>query len=192
MWTSSMMMGSKPPIARVGSAQGVLSGSTVTISKPTGVAPGDLLVATVSYTSSGVTWTVPSGWTEAIDSGGLVVAWKIAGGSEPSNYAFTPSIAVTSGGAIVAYRNAALDVVGTVTSGATTSSITLSKDKSALLAYFYASSGTLGAVTGMTAVETRTSPSLSLSEQLLMPAGATGSRTSSGGQVNVLVGLKPA
>lgn len=84
--------------------------STITIDKPSGVVSGDLLIAQVSVRRSNTTWSVPSGWTELHDqtmpddtNGSLaqVTAWKIAGGSEPSNYTFTPSGADPMAGIIL-------------------------------------------------------------------------------------------
>jgi hypothetical protein len=69
------------------------SSTTLTLTKPTGVVSGDLLVAVVSAIGSGSTITGPSGWTEidtSTSAGGLKASlWaKIAGGSEPANYAW--------------------------------------------------------------------------------------------------------
>lgn len=195
MWTSSMMMGGQLPIIRVGSAQGAGSGSTLIINKPTGVQSGDLMVAFAGNPGP-LTWTPPSGWTEEIDANGLVVAWKVAGGSEPSNYTFTPSFGASfTKGAIVAYRNAAYDVTGSmIAAGTTIPSINLTKAGSALLACGISASAGILAPTGMTTIESISSgSSLSLSEQLLMPAGATGTRAmrNVSNAIAVLIGIKP-
>jgi hypothetical protein len=70
--------------------------STVTVTAPSSITSGNLLVAEVTYNST-VTITPPSGWTLyqtiAATSGSPVVSiyWKIATGSEPGTYVFTPS-----------------------------------------------------------------------------------------------------
>jgi hypothetical protein len=83
--------------------------ASVTINRPTGVVAGDLLIANVSnYCDCGQVSASSSGWTliagTDIHRGRASLLYKIAGGSEPSTYAF----AVTSGsgastGAIVAF-----------------------------------------------------------------------------------------
>lgn len=70
-----------------------------TVTKPTGVASGDLLVAFMASPSATVTWTLPTGWVEAVSqaSGGShrsLMAYKVAGSSEPSSYTFTASSGV--------------------------------------------------------------------------------------------------
>jgi hypothetical protein len=70
---------------------------SITISKPSGTASGDLLVATiVRFEDSGnqaSAFTAPSGWTEKDSTVNYdyhtKVFYKYAGGSEPSSYAFT-------------------------------------------------------------------------------------------------------
>jgi hypothetical protein len=190
MWTSSMMMGGiKRPIARIGSASANALGAAAVVSKPTGTKSGHLMIAFAGQ--NGATWTPPSGWTEERDSSGLSVSWKIAGGSEPSTYSFTSSF-TTGRVSIVTYSHAAIDVVGTI--GVPAPSITLSKNKSVLLAGFLASSGIL-TPSGMTSVENGAlgGTNLLVAEQLLMSAGATGTKSPAAGTPNagVLVGLKP-
>lgn len=67
------------------------SASSVSASKPTGTASGDLLIA--AFTSNSQNCTPPSGWTEMFDEPIDVfrcqVFRKTAGGSEPSSYSFT-------------------------------------------------------------------------------------------------------
>ncbi len=73
------------------------TGSTVTGNKPASVASGDLLIAVVHAKGDNVlsVSAVPSGWTlihSGTITGGQVLTlsyWKIAGGSEPSTYAWT-------------------------------------------------------------------------------------------------------
>lgn len=85
--------------------------STITLTKPTGVASGDFLVFLVNFVD-GNTLNTPSGLTliSSLNSAAGVVRnnmyTKVAGGSEPSNYSFSMS---TSGliinGGMVALRD---------------------------------------------------------------------------------------
>lgn len=79
--------------------------SSITATKPTGTASGDVLLA--FFTSNNQTCSPPSGWTLVFDDVTEVfrhqMFYKVAGGSEPSNYSFTvgsaasPLILVISG-----------------------------------------------------------------------------------------------
>lgn len=67
---------------------------TVTIAKPTNTAQNDVMVAFIITVSGSVMTTVPSGWTlyDSEDNGTnlqLHVYYKVAGGSEGSNYTWT-------------------------------------------------------------------------------------------------------
>src|SRR5581483_3978296 len=73
----------------------VASSGTLTITKPTGTAANDVLVASVAVTPSSVAITPPSGWTlvRRTDNAGptstsLAVYYKVAGASEPTSYAW--------------------------------------------------------------------------------------------------------
>lgn len=67
------------------------NGTSVTATKPTGTASGDLLLA--FFVSNSQDATAPAGWTEIVDQVVEVfraqVFYKVAGGSEPANYAFS-------------------------------------------------------------------------------------------------------
>lgn len=91
-----------PIVESVASTQ-ASSASTLTITKPSGVVSGDLLVAFVSGTNAEGFGTVPafsgpSGWTQRAEFsssftsgvGETLSLWtKVASGSEPSNYTWT-------------------------------------------------------------------------------------------------------
>lgn len=70
--------------------------STITLTKPTGVASGDFLIFLVNFVD-GNTLNTPSGLTlvSSLNSASGVVRnnfyWKVATGSEPSNYTFSMS-----------------------------------------------------------------------------------------------------
>lgn len=82
--------------------------TSVAVTKPTGTASGDLLLAFCTFERSAAptTDTLPSGfaipsggkaaWTSASTNYGYV-AWKIAGGSEPSTYTFGTNGTVVGG-----------------------------------------------------------------------------------------------
>lgn len=135
-----------------------------------------------------------SGWTLGVDSLGINIQYKVAGNSEPSNYAF-PTLSAGNGGIIAAYRFAEWGVIGTVASSATASSITLTKDKSVLLGFFKsAGATTITAPTGMSSVGSVVSggPSFGLFGQPNMPLGATGTRAAGGApDTSVLFGVRP-
>jgi len=74
----------------------VATGGTLTITKPTGTAANDVLIASIAVTPSSVTITPPSGWTlvRRLDNAGpasnsLAVYYKAAGASEPTSYAWS-------------------------------------------------------------------------------------------------------
>ena len=89
-------------VAQRGSATTQIASGTgsATVTKPTGVAAGDLLIAKcTSYDTAGQTVT-SSGWTSlgSVVPGGasstsLHVLYKVAGSSEPANYTFTEGTA---------------------------------------------------------------------------------------------------
>ena len=73
----------------------VNTGGAVTVTAPTSISTGNLLVAQISSGTN--TFTLPSGWTsyETIPASGdapqIIIAYKYATSSEPSTYVFTPS-----------------------------------------------------------------------------------------------------
>lgn len=83
-----------PGSFRSSSAAVFTLGASVDVTKPTGVADGDLLIA-VGYCATGWTLSPPSGWTEIESVSGSVrngkVWTKTAGGSEPATYVFPVS-----------------------------------------------------------------------------------------------------
>jgi hypothetical protein len=71
-----------PTVGNTGTGPEYLASSTATsatLGIPTGLVAGDMMVMVkVAQASSGITWTVPSGWVEVIAGGRLQVWWKIA------------------------------------------------------------------------------------------------------------------
>lgn len=98
-------------IAERGSSTNATSTTaSLTITKPTGVVAGDVLIANIAQRNNGTTAPSLSGWTlissGAIDGGTTLgaVLYKVAGASEPANYAFTlGSGANNNDGSIVAF-----------------------------------------------------------------------------------------
>jgi hypothetical protein len=86
--------------------------ATKTLTRPAGIAAGDLLVA-ICGSNSSVTWTVPSGFQKlgptVSESSGyrLQVFWKIATAAEPGSYTFTSSATTYGGVSLMAYTGAA-------------------------------------------------------------------------------------
>jgi hypothetical protein len=100
------------------------SGTTVTLTKPSGTVSGDVLIAAMNNigASRSVT-TIPSGWTlikeELVATSPAVGLWvfkKVAGGSEPASYDFVFNYDFNGSGGIVAYSGGAdVSVTGAVT-----------------------------------------------------------------------------
>ncbi len=92
----------------VGVASNNIDATSITISKPTGVVDGDLMVANIGGAGNGgPTWgTLPSGWTQALSYQRIWVMWKFAS-SEPSSYTFPITDGVNKAlvGSIVAFRS---------------------------------------------------------------------------------------
>jgi len=82
--------------------------TTLAITKPTGVAEGDVMIATVSATGSGAL-TPPSGWTVVKDttqgtSIRQVTFYKVATASEATSYSFKLGTRRLASGGIIDYR----------------------------------------------------------------------------------------
>lgn len=77
------------------SSTSVRGGTSLSPALPAGTSQNDVMIASVAFQNgSGVTVTVPSGWnlirrTNSTNSHGLATYYKVAGSSEPSNYAFS-------------------------------------------------------------------------------------------------------
>lgn len=160
------------------------------ITKPTGTASGELLVAFLSMNNN-PTVTPPSGWVSigrATLSGATGEAfYKVAGDSEPADYTFTLSFAAT--GSIIAARfsgqNATVpDVSASTNTGtgttATGLSITTVTDGAMLIAFVSVDSTTAPTLpSGMTDIgSTAAGKALRVAYETRASAGATGDRTS--------------
>lgn len=98
-----------------------VSPSTLTITKPSGLAVGDMMIAYIVWDTSDTTApTLPSGWTQLLhDTTGTKSAWAykvaVSGDVAASNFAFTFAGTVTaSGGSIMRWSG-----VGLINAGST-------------------------------------------------------------------------
>jgi hypothetical protein len=164
------------------------SNSSLSVSRPTGVVEGDVLVTAVAY--RGGSLTAPSGWTQAILQGGsgvtAAVYYRVAGASEPSSYAWALDSTDALAAGVIAFYNAYVanpvsDVVGVAVA---TSSYTTSPSATA------ATTGDLWLKIAGVATNVRVTPAagteqvdvgigglgLWMASQLLAASGATGSQ----------------
>lgn len=78
------------------SAGTFLNNQTITITKPTGTAEGDLLFAVLGMADEGLSYATPSGWTlettYSAQNMRLQTFEKVAGASEPASYSFTTAL----------------------------------------------------------------------------------------------------
>lgn len=161
--------------------------TTITVNVPSGVADGDLLILNVCSSSGTPTWTTPSGWNVwKANFQGRAIYYRTAS-SEPASYTVTQSSNTTSNGYMLAYSNAAIDVMGNYSASANPSvapSITTTANNSYVF-YYVASPGqdtnTYSTPTGFTALvsdlgPTRPSSAIFYKEQAT--AGATGTASS--------------
>jgi hypothetical protein len=162
----------------------------ITVTAPSNIQDGDLLVSVAYYTGSRTITSYPSGFTQIFAStnsgGSLYVATKTASG-ESGNYTFNSSS--TQGSAtisILVYRNAkeASPLVGSITraDSNTSTAASISPTATGVLIGIFGNKGTRTVVTspsGMTqrAIQTGSAPSLALYDILPNPAGATGNKT---------------
>ena len=137
--------------------------TTLTINKPTGVVAGDVLIASFSSSANNNAVASLSGWTSIAGAnlgGGSAygtVLWKVAGGSEPTSYAFSVG-GVGTVGAIVAFTGVdtsgatPFDATGTLATGSSTSvsatSITTVSANAAIIIFGMEGSKTAGNVAG--------------------------------------------
>ena len=92
---------------RAAASAGASAGLSLTIDKPSGTVAGDVMIASIAVRPNTATMTAPAGWklVRRIDNGNenansLAVYYKVAGGSEPANYAWTFSTPTSAAGGI--------------------------------------------------------------------------------------------
>jgi hypothetical protein len=88
------------------SANNGAGATTLVINKPTGVAQGDVMLATVTATGTPAP-TTPSGWTVAKSTSGTALRqatyYKVAGAGEPASYSWALGSSRAASGGIVDY-----------------------------------------------------------------------------------------
>jgi RHS repeat-associated protein len=112
-------------------ASATTTGATLTITKPSGVAVNDVLIASIALTPSTVAITPPSGWVliRRSDNAGptsnsLAVYYKVVVGTEPSSYPWGVSGASFTVGGIQAFTGVDTTTPIDVENGQTTPSAT--------------------------------------------------------------------
>ena len=107
--TLSASVSTSTGLSFVAATSGALAWAFIhTVTKPAGVAEGDLMIATLARGVAG-TYTPPSGWT-LLQSGAfgstrnVTTAYKVAGASEATTYDFTHSTQTDAVFSVVAYR----------------------------------------------------------------------------------------
>jgi hypothetical protein len=144
-------------ITFVGSTSNGGDTAAVSLGRPTGVAPGDVLIAAF-LTRNVITVQAPAGWSLLTTIGSMRVYHRIAGESEPTTYTWTLASQQRWAGGIAAYRGTRtnpIDAVAAETSSGSPSllapSVTTSVDQTMLIALFGSHNrGTIAAPDGMT------------------------------------------
>ena len=191
-------------------------GNSVVLPKPAGTFAGDVLLAAVAVRGT-PTVTAPAGWSTVRTDARTttyrqVVFVHVVGGSEPSSYTFTFSVAGTAVGTVAAYSGVdnanPIDVHGgQVTSGSATitaPSVTTTASNDELVAFFAITGNTtIGTAGGMLERTEIVSPkaaksklTASLDDEADPTAGPSGARTAtaaaSGHGIGQLVALRAA
>lgn len=191
-WTNPALLAAQrrggPLTFRSKASAGGTGTTAATVAKPTGVVSSDFLVAIVwGFGFSAM--SAPAGWSLAFSNYAatirLAIFTKKATGSEPANYAFTPTGIGNRIATILAFSGGEgeVDVIGTksaatsVTSVATT--LNALTDGVLISTYCIGSSRTVGSPpSGMTQVDLL-NPNISSATYILSPSppGATGNKT---------------
>jgi len=202
------------------SAKATANASSVTVSKPTGTAEGDLLVAFLGIraSKSSANITLPSGFTEASIEGGqnptLQVSYKVAGASEGADYTFTLNSSANHGVILARFSgvNTSSPSDATATTGTagyppgstspTLSAITTSTDGAFVLAAYVlnlsGSTYTITAPSGMTEIDASEDGTVNLEASYVSQAtaGSSGDKTatveSAAGWAGILWAIEPA
>ena len=163
-----------------------VSGTTLTIAKPTGTVDGHLMVAIMGARGGGATWTGAAGWTEIFDEGNeprLRIAYKVAS-SEGSSYDFTLSSAGQTSGTIITLSGVTYESVGTLdertgTNDLVINSVSAATGSSILMSSMMYAGTSAGFTTasGMDLVSSDTSHMTFGVYVQYVPYGATGTRT---------------
>ena len=197
------------PFIASAKTQNSATGATLVINKPDGTQEGDIMIAFMATDgNSNGTWTGDTAWTEIAEQTtgtkpNARVAYKVAGASEGSSYTFTNSASsMKLGGAIVTYRAAAFDAIGSfggAGSAVTATGPSAAADYSRLVGFGVDDdvSATITTTMLMNRVIDNdvNGPSFVIADDIVK-SGATGTRTftmpSSGNNTAILLTIKPA
>jgi hypothetical protein len=165
----------------------------LTISKPAGLAAGDVMLASIAVASN-ATATAPTGWTQigTLTSGSMrqTIYWHVAVASEPASYTWSFSSNQNAVGGIVAYSGAA--TTSPITSGQantssmsiTTPSVSTSAPNSLVVGFFgIAASTTVSPPSDMleqtdvaTAASARSKVTTEIADSIQTAAGPSGNK----------------
>ena len=174
--------------------------TTITINVPSGVANGNILLLTF-ITDAGGSVTTPSGWTLWLAFANNRAIFYRTASSEPASYTITQGSSSTCSACMVAFNNAAIDVMGTIsanTSPSVADSITTTANGAFVFDYLAVNVASRSVTTpsGYTLLASdsdATSPSYALLYTTQTTAGATGtlSVTVSGNMRSTLFSIIP-
>lgn len=180
-------------ITLIGSASagsGAGTATSLVVDKPTGVIPGDVLVASISIRSTG-TINLPAGWTTILNtsaSNRMHTIYRVVDGSEAATFAFDGWTATQATAVLLAYRNVDVDalppVVATAGTGTgttlTVNAVTVPKPNAKLVVFHNSRATT---ITPNVALSTITSVATSgtvitnlVADEDLTASGSTGTR----------------
>jgi hypothetical protein len=97
---------SKPIRYRSSDSNVATNATSIAVNKPAGVVNGDVMVASISFVLSGMTFTPPAGWTQvrvATNGGSGVAVFVKAASGEPASYTWGTSGASNLAAGISAY-----------------------------------------------------------------------------------------
>jgi len=193
-----------PEFVSSSKTQNPATGTTLVINKPPGTTEGDLMVSVVLSSVSN-SWTGDTSWVEVADevaAPAIRVAYKLASSSEPISYTFTASGPGVLAGAILTYRYANYDTIGSFVSASTLliPTITCTESQSILIAIGGTSANNvtqippIGATTRVLDNDA-VAPSFSISDQVVAK-GPTGTRLIGRGADNgsagaIMLSIKP-
>lgn len=104
-----------PVFRSAGEANSGASGNSITVPKPSGTVEGDILIASIYFNDRNQVVTAPSGWVlidffNTGDPSASCGAWyKIAGGSEPTDYTWTSTGSVSRRAGTIACFSGSFD-----------------------------------------------------------------------------------
>ena len=184
-------------VASTANATGNSGGASLAISRPGGLAFGDLLIAQVTVNGT-ATASPPSGWTlideVTSDDNRQRLFYRTASASEPASYSFSFSSSARAAGTVVAMRGvevispvfAAYSEAGGSSSEPTAGEVAVPKDGSALVAFFGSANGSAvspsAPMLAAAAANTQAGQNgvgVAASYQLGLPVGLSGTRSAS-------------